>query len=445
MKNEITLQTRRQFLRTTVLGSALSWTVPAFLADTFAALHSEAADSATQIVTGKDSTILVVLQMAGGNDGINTVVPYTNDFYRNARPKLGLTAQQVLDLNGEIGFHHALAGFKNLYDAGHLAVVQGVGYPNPNRSHFRSTEIWQTASDSNQVEKYGWLGRYFDNACAGCDPTVGVDIGGQTPQAFFAKTPTGISLANPQSYRFLSPGRFRPGQVDLLEESYEKMNEIPDTAPDVNSGGSIGALAAGMPQPGGSALHFIERTALDAQVSSDQIRAIVAKVKNQETYPATQLGNNLKLVAQLIAGGLPTRVYYVSQGGYDTHVNQAGTQDRLLRELGDAVNAFVGDLRAQGNLQRVLLMTFSEFGRRVTENASGGTDHGAAAPLFVIGDKVKAGLLGRYPSLAPQDLFEGDIKYTVDFRSVYASVLEGWLKTKSTPILGRPFEPLQLV
>jgi uncharacterized protein (DUF1501 family) len=272
-----------------------------------------------------------------------------------------------------------------------------------------------------------------------------VDIGGQTPEAFFAKTPTGISLANPQSYRFLSPGRFRPGQVDLLEESYEKMNEMPDGTPDLNSGGSIGALATGMPQSGGSVLHFIERTALDAQVSSDQIRAIVARVKNQTSYPATQLGNNLKLVAQLIAGALPTRVYYVSQGGYDTHVNQAGTQDRLLKELGDAVSAFVGDLKAQGNLQRVLLMTFSEFGRRVTENANGGTDHGAAAPLFVIGDKVKAGLLGRYPSLAPQDLFEGDIKYTVDFRSVYAGVLESWLKTKSAPILGRQFEPLPLV
>ena len=257
MKNEITLQTRRQFLRTTVLGSALTWTVPAFLADTFTALHGEAADSATQIVTGKDATILVVLQMAGGNDGINTVVPYTSDDYHNARPKLGLSAQQVLNLNGEIGFHNALTGFKNLYDSGHLAVVQGVGYPNPNRSHFRSTEIWQTASDADKVEKYGWLGRYFDNACAGCDPTVGVDIGGQTPQSFFAQTPTGISLANPQSYRFISPGRFRPGQVDLLEESYEKLNEIPDAdAPTCNSGGSIGALAAGMPQAGGSVAAF---------------------------------------------------------------------------------------------------------------------------------------------------------------------------------------------
>ena len=445
MNNEITLQTRRQFLRKTVLGSALTWTVPAFLADTFAALHSEAADSATQIVTGKDSTILVVLQMAGGNDGINTVVPYGNDYYHNARPRLGLSAQQVLKLNGEIGFHNALTGFKDLFDAGHLAVVQGVGYPNPNRSHFRSTEIWQTASDSDQVEKYGWLGRYFDNACPGCDPTVGVDIGGQTPQAFFAKTPTGISLANPQNYRFISPGRFRPGQVDSLEESYEKMNEMPETAPDVNSGGTIGALASSVQQPGGSALHFIERTALDAQISSEKIRAITARVKNQGSYPATKLAGDLKLIAQLIAGGLPTRVYYVSQGGYDTHINQAGTQERLLKELGDAMNAFVADLKAQGNLQRVLVMTFSEFGRRVAENANGGTDHGAAAPMFVIGDKVKAGLLGRYPSLAPHDLFEGDIKYTTDFRGVYAGVLESWLRVRSLPILGRQFDPLRLV
>ena len=213
MKNEITLQTRREFLRTTVLGSALSWTVPAFLADTFAALHSEAADSATQIVTGKDATILVVLQMAGGNDGINTVVPYANDFYHKARPKLGLTADKVLKLNGEIGLHGAMTGFKDLYDAGNLAVVQGVGYPNPNRSHFRSTEIWQTASDSDKVEKYGWLGRYFDNACAGADPTVGVTIGGQLPEAFFAKTPTGICFNNPQNYRFMANGRRRPGQT----------------------------------------------------------------------------------------------------------------------------------------------------------------------------------------------------------------------------------------
>src|SRR5271170_7374837 len=181
MKNEITLQTRREFLRTTVLGSALSWTMPAFLANTLTALQSEAADSATQISTGKDATILVVLQMAGGNDGLNTVVPYSSDFYHKARPKIGLSANNILKLNDDIGFHGSMTGFKNLYDSGNLAVVQGVGYPSPNRSHFRSTEIWQTASDSDKIEKYGWVGRYFDNDCAGADPAVGVVIGRQLP------------------------------------------------------------------------------------------------------------------------------------------------------------------------------------------------------------------------------------------------------------------------
>ncbi len=448
MKNEITLQTRREFLRTTVLGSALSWTVPAFLANTLSALQSQAADSATQVVTGKDATILVVLQMAGGNDGINTVVPYASDFYHRARPKIGLTGDKIIKLNDEIGFNGALTGFKSLYDAGNLAVVQGVGYPNPNRSHFRSTEIWQTASDSDRIEKYGWLGRYFDNACAGADPTVGVTIGNQLPEAFFAKLPKGICFSNPQNYRFMSNGT-------ATEESYKKLNELemsgsapdggPGMTPAENSGGSISSLAAGMPMQGGSAVDFISRTALDAQMSSDKVRDIAARVQNQANYPGSQLGNSLKLVAKLIGGGLPTRVYYVSQGGYDTHTNQLGTQQRLLQDLGDSTKAFVDDMKAQGNMGRVLVMTFSEFGRRVNENANGGTDHGAAAPMFIVGNKVKAGMLGRYPSLAPQDLYQGDIKYNVDFRNVYASVLENWLKTKSAPILGKQFELLPLV
>jgi uncharacterized protein (DUF1501 family) len=455
MKNEITLQTRREFLRTTVLGSALSWTVPAFLANTLSALQSEAADSATQIVTGKDSTILVVLQMAGGNDGINTVVPYANDFYHKARPKIGLSADKIIKLNDDTGLHGAMGGFKDLYDAGNLAIVQGVGYPNPNRSHFRSTEIWQTASDSDRIEKYGWLGRYFDNDCGGADPTVGVTIGNQLPEAFFAKSPKGIVLNNPQNYRFESNAHPKPGQTDMTEESYKKLNELemssplpdggPSMTPDENSGGSISSLAAGMPMQGGRAIDFIERTALDAQMSSDQVRAIAAKVQNQAVYPGSQLGNSLKLVAKLIGGGLPTRIYYVSQGGYDTHTNQLNSQQRLLGDLAESTKSFVADMKAQGNMGRVLVMTFSEFGRRVNENANGGTDHGAAAPMFIVGDKVKAGLLGKYPSLAPQDLFEGDIKYNVDFRNVYASVLETWLKTKSAPILGKQFEPLPIV
>ena len=447
MKNEISLQTRREFLRTTVLGSAVSWTVPVFLANTFAALQSAAADSATQIVTGKDSTILVVLQMAGGNDGINTVTPYANDFYHKARPTLGLSAQKVLPLNGDIAFHGAMTGFKNLYDAGQLAVIQGVGYPNPNRSHFRSTEIWQTATDSDQFDQYGWLGHYFDNCCAGADPAVGVTIGNQLPQSFWSKSSKGICFSNPQNYRFLANGRPGPDGQDMTMEAYQKMNEVDvATQPaDENSGGTIGTLATGMPMTGGRAVDFIERTALDAQHSSDEIRGIAARVQNQAVYPGSQLGNSLKMVAKLIGGGLPTRIYYVSQGGYDTHTNQIATQQRLLGDLADSVKAFVDDLKAQGNLPRVLVMTFSEFGRRVSENANGGTDHGAAAPMFIVGNKVKAGLLGKYPSLAPADLFQGDVKYNVDFRSVYAGVLENWLKTKSAPILGRQFPPLPVV
>jgi uncharacterized protein (DUF1501 family) len=455
MKNEITLQTRREFLRRTVLGSALTWTVPAFLADTFSVLQAQAADSATQVTTGKDSTILVVLQMAGGNDGINTVVPYSNDFYHKARPKIGLKDTDVLKINGEIGFHSSLKGFKELYDGGELSVIQGVGYPNPNRSHFLSTEIWQTASDSEKVEKYGWLGRYFDNACSGADPAVGVTIGSQLPEAFFSPHPKGICFNNPQNYRFMSNG-------NATEESYKKLNELemsspqPDEGPNmmntadpsannVNSGGSIAMLPAGMPMTGGRAVDFISRTALDAQHSSDEIRGIAAKVQNQAVYPGSVLGGGLKMVAKLIGGGLPTRIYYVSQGGYDTHTNQVASQARLLQDLGDSMKAFVDDMKAQGNMQRVLVMTFSEFGRRVAENANGGTDHGAAAPMFVVGSKVKAGLQGHYPSLAPQDLYQGDIKYTTDFRTVYAGVLENWLNTKSAPILGKQFAPLKLV
>jgi uncharacterized protein (DUF1501 family) len=441
MKDEIQFHTRREFLRNTVLTGALSWTVPTFLAHTFSSLQADAADKATQAATGHDSNILVVLQMAGGNDGLNTVVPYSNDFYHRARPKIGLSEKQILKLSDETGLHPNLGGFKELYDAGQLSIVQGVGYPNPNRSHFRSTEIWQTASDSERIEQYGWLGRYFDNTCKGCDPTVAVNVGRQMPQAFAAKEPKGVSLDNPQNYRFISSERGKSGEMS--EESFRKLNEA-DAEMAENSGGSVTAIS-GPAKHTGSALEFLERTALDAQVSSDKIRAIAKRVETQGSYPASQLGNSLKLVAKLIGGGLPTRIFYVSQGGYDTHTNQTGAHDRLLKDLGDSVKGFVEDMKVQGNLPRVLVMTFSEFGRRVAENASSGTDHGAAAPMFIIGNKVKAGLVGESPSLAPGDLFQGDLKYRLDFRSVYAGVLESWLGTKSEPILGKKFTPVRLV
>ncbi len=441
MSKEITLRTRREFLRTSVLGGALSWTVPAFLVNTFAAMQAEAVDRATQVATGRDSNILVILQLAGGNDGLNTVVPYSNDHYHRARPRIGLSENRVLKVNDEIGLHENLTGFKDLYDAGQLSIIQGVGYPNPNRSHFRSTEIWQTASDSEKIESSGWLGRYFDNTCSGCDPTIAVNIGRQMPQAFQAKHPVGVSLENPQNYRFISREKGKTGE--MAEESYRKLNE-PDPEMIENAGASIAAIPGSI-QSGGSVLDFLERTALDAQLSSDQIRTIASRIENQATYPTSQLANSLKLVAKLIGGGLATRVFYVSQGGYDTHTNQVATHERLLKDLGDSVKSFVADLKAQGNLSRVLLMTFSEFGRRLAENASSGTDHGAAAPMFIVGNKVKAGFFGKYPSLASSDLFQGDLKYNLDFRSVYAGVLENWLKTKSAPVLGRQFTPLQVV
>jgi len=264
------------------------------------------------------------------------------------------------------------------------------------------------------------------------------------PQAFAAKRPIGVSLDNPQNYRFISSDQPGPDETESSEEAFRKMTQVEqaaELAESVNSGGSIGAVA-GAANHTGSALDFLERTALDAQVSSDKIRQVSRKVQNHADYPPGQLANSLKLVARLIGGGLPTRIFYVSQGGYDTHTNQPGTHDRLLRELGDSVKAFMDDMKAQGNLERVLLMTFSEFGRRVSENASGGTDHGAGSLMFMAGSKVKPGLLGTYPSLAPGDLLNGDLKYHVDFRSVYAGVLEAWLKTSSAPILGRRFEPL---
>ena len=443
MKNDLSLKTRREFLRSTVLTGALSWTVPSFLANTFSALQAEAVDKATQVSTGKDGQILVVLQMAGGNDGLNTVVPYANDHYHKARPRIGLGEKRILKINDQLGFHENLSGFKELYDAGELSVIQGIGYPNPNRSHFRSTEIWQTASDSERIESSGWLGRYFDNTCSGCDATVAVNLGRQMPQAFASKHPVGVSLDSPQNYRFVSGERTKNGEMSPTEESFRKLNES-DTDMQENAGGTVAAIS-GPIQHKGSVLDFLERTALDAQVSSDKIRAIANRIDNKATYPGSQLGNSLKLVAKLIGGGLPTRIFYVSQGGYDTHTNQAGAHERLLKDLGDSARAFVNDMKAQGNMSRVLVMTFSEFGRRVAENASSGTDHGAAAPMFVIGSKVKAGLLGEYPSLAPADLFQGDLKYTVDFRRVYAGVLETWLQTNSSAVLGRRFDALELL
>ena len=435
--NEPGLKTRREFLRTGLLGSSLCWTVPTFLQNTMLSLHAAADGQIVQGVTGKDGNILVVLQLAGGNDGLNTVIPVGDDDYRRARPTLGLRDEQILRLGQKekAGFHPALAGLAKAYEEGSLAVIQGVGYPNPNRSHFRSTEIWATATDENKSSSTGWIGRYFDNACAGCDAAAGITLGSQTPQSFSAQTPKGVL------YEAGGSKRRRLGADGELEAD-GSMTMATDGNPEEGpAGGSIGDIAG----PSGkiNALDFLERTEMDVQVTQKEIAAAAKRGKNGVPYPGSWLGNQFALISRLIAGGMKTRVYYVSQGGYDTHTGQANAHDRLLREMGDAVSAFLADLKAQGNLGRVTLMTFSEFGRRVRENASGGTDHGAAAPLFLAGGGIQAGLLGKMPSLAARDLDDGDVKFNVDFRSVYATVLEKHLGVKSDPILGRTFPLLK--
>ncbi len=433
MDNDLDLVTRRAFLRTSLLGAALSWTVPVFIERTFMTLNAQAADSPIQSMTGKDHPILVVIQLAGGNDGLNTVIPYQDDHYFSARPKLAIPKDQVLPIDSLVGLNPSLAALKGIYDEGNLAIIQGVGYPNPNRSHFRSTEIWQTASDAQQNLTKGWLGRYFDNCCAGADPTVGVVLGEQLPEAFNAEKPTGVAIGRPGNLGFdREPG---PGETRLFEE----MNGLDPAA---MSGDSIGNLA-GPNNSGMLAMEYLQRTALDAQVSTDKIKSVLKGTKNDAVYPKNRLGNSLSLISRLIAGELPTRVYYASQGGFDTHAGQVNTHKRLLAELGDSLAAFCHDLKAKAIFDRVIVMTFSEFGRRVAENANGGTDHGTAAPMFLCGGGVKAGLYGKQPSLDRLDA--GDLFYNVDFRSVYSTILSKWMKAPPAQVLGRDFPNLNFV
>ena len=437
--NNHELKTRREFLRTGLLGGSLSWTLPAFLSRTMDSLHAQADGSLIQGVTGRDGNILVVLQLAGGNDGLNTVIPLGNDEYRKARPTLGMADSVALRLDPKTGLHPSLSGLASAFQEGNLAIVQGVGYPNPNRSHFRSTEIWATAVDSDKSSTTGWIGRYFDNACSGCDASVGIATASQLPQSFAAATPKGVLYQGGGGTK-KKTSKKKGSKLSDSDASMMSMEE--DDAGE--AGGSIGMLNG----PGNlgkmSALDFLERTEMDAKVSQQEIANASSKAKNSVPFPGSRLGQNFAMISRLIAGGMPTRIYYLSLGGFDTHTQQTDAHARLLKEMGDAVSAFLADLKAQGNLGRVTLMTFSEFGRRVKENASGGTDHGAAAPLFLAGGGVKAGLLGQMPSLAPKDLFDGDVKYNTDFRSVYATVLEKHLGVKSEPILKKSFPTINV-
>jgi uncharacterized protein (DUF1501 family) len=439
------MKTRRDFLRSTALGMSAAWTVPMFVERTFGQLHEAARDLAVQPTTGKDDTILIVLQLAGGNDGLNTLIPHGDDAYHQARPLLAKKPQDVLKLDDHFGLNRALPFLHSLYQEGGLGIVHGVGYPNPNRSHFVATSVWETA-DPNNRSATGWLGRYFDSACSGADPTVGISLNQTQPEAFGALKNPGVCLSSPELYRWIHGG----GEQAQAEEFFKNLNQpdLPDDEGDdpPNSGSSIGMAAGG--KTGGISgegnLAFLERVALDARVSSKTILELAAKHKTRIPYDATPLARNLNLVARLIAGAMPTRVYYLSHGGFDTHHQQLNSHERLLAQLDSGLKSFFADLKEQGNDKRVVLMTFSEFGRRVAENASAGTDHGKASCLFLAGAGIKGGYHGKSPSLT--DLLDGDLRHTVDFRSVYSTLLGDWLKAPDTGIiLGGNYPKLSLV
>lgn len=410
-----------------------------FVERTFGQLHIGAKDLAVQPVTGKDSTILVVVQLAGGNDGLNTLVPYADDAYHKARPQLAKKEKEIIRLSDHVGLNASMPFLGSLFKEGGLGIVQGVGYPNPNRSHFVSTSIWETG-DTNNRAATGWLGRYFDNACPGADPTVGMSFNKTQPESFGALKNPGVCLNSPELYRWIHGG----GEQAQAEEFFAELNQ--PAHDDAVEGSSIAMPAGGRPGgiSGESNLAFLERVALDARVSSAKILELAAKHKTTVRYDGSPLARNLNLVARMIAGGMPTRVYYVSHGGFDTHNQQANSHDRLLGQLDSALKSFLTDLKEQGNDQRVVLMTFSEFGRRVAENASAGTDHGKASCLFVAGAGVNGGLHGKHPSLS--DLSEGDMQHSVDFRSVYGSLLADWLHAPDLkPILGANYPKLGLI
>jgi uncharacterized protein (DUF1501 family) len=414
MSKDCLLCTRREFLRATSL-LAVGAAMPGFLARSVAA----ASPGGLNTIPGfKDDRILVVIQLGGGNDGLNTVVPYTDDNYHRSRPSIALQKKEILRLTDDVGLHPNLAPLKNLADSGNLTIVQGVGYPNPNRSHFRSMEIWQTASDSDRYSRTGWIGRYLDNTCGGeAEPVAGVAMGGERPQAFEGTKGFGVAFQDPESFGWNEgAGAAKEGNFRRLNDVYRPHNET---------------------------LDFLRKVTANAVLSSDRVQEVSRKYKGGVDYPGDSFGAGLKTVAKMIAGGLPTRIYYVTLGGFDTHANQLGSHGNLMRRFADGVAAFQKDLQRQGNADRVLTLTFSEFGRRVAENASGGTDHGTAAPMFIIGNANNAGMAGKAPSLT--DLDNGDLKYTTDFRSVYGSLLEQWLGAPSQQVLGRNFDQIGLI
>lgn len=399
---------RRQFLRQAASLTALTATVPAFVDKTAAAF----AGKGTPIPGLNDDRVLVVVQLAGGNDGLNTLVPHSDDAYYKARPKLAVDAKKILKIDDHLGFHPELAELKAMLDDGDLAVVQNVGYPNPDRSHFRSSEIWETGSPAGEAWSTGWLGRYFDSECAGArSPVLGLQLGERPAQSFASPHPRSVTLANPAILDLPSKG--------IVGHGLKRLNEVAPTAIE--------------------ALDFVQRTANDTLSLSGRLKDAMSATNSAVTYPPFEFSQSLKTVAQLIAAELPTRVYYVTLTGFDTHASQFNRHAALLQELSQGLATFHRDLKARGHLDRTLVMTFSEFGRRVAENKSAGTDHGTANLMFLTGGGIAPGLHGSRPDLSSLD-DSGDLTHKIDFRSVYATILDQWFGADPSKILEGQFD-----
>ena len=377
---------RREFLKQSTLASSMMF-VPNFL-------------KAFEGLTSNDLGFkkLVVIQLSGGNDGLNTIIPYGNDLYYQNRPTLAIPKSKVLKIDDELGFNENLAPLKNLYDKGYLTIINNVGYPNPNRSHFRSTDIWHTASGSNEYWNSGWLGRIIDSY--GNKPHTGIELDDSLSLIMKGKNVNGIATKNPNIlYRNMQTPYFKKVLNHQTDVHLSEHN-----------------------------LGYLYKTMIEAQSSARYIYETSKTFKTSLTYPDTPFGNQLKTTAEFINSNLETKVYYMSMGGFDTHARQENIQARLLKLYAEGMDTFVKDLEQNNTFKDTLILTFSEFGRRVKQNAANGTDHGTANNVFIIGkDLNKQGLYNETPNLSNLDS-NGDLIYAIDFRSIYATILENWLK-----------------
>ena len=420
------MPSRRQFLRYgagSALGIGLTATgIPLFRGFASEVIAAPATapnliDVRATVPSDPTQRTLVVLQLGGGNDGLNTVIPYKDPFYAQLRPTIGQRASDVLPISDALALHPNLGGLHGIWDQGQLAVVEGVEYPTPNYSHFRSTEIWMTADDVNSGS-LGWLGHALDHL-SNHPALVAASLGVTTPQALVGMQPTNIALGGSLSnFTYHPVGKVDPGAVAAI---FDYMDSV--TA----STNRYKKLV--------TASHTV---AQEAMVS-------VAKAASGYTpavkYPTTQLAAGLQTIAQLIHGNVGARVLYLATGGFDTHSNERGTHDQLMQYLGDGLGAFWQDVTAHGHADSVAVMTFSEFGRRAAENASRGTDHGSSAPLFVLGGGIKGGVYGNAPSLT--NLNNGNLLVQQDFRQIYAALLQNWLGFNPADVLPYgPYQPL---